>query len=214
MMKEKTRDILEWILCIIIAIVLALLIKYYLVSPTVVKQISMSPTLENNDRILLNRWMRTTKQEVKRGDIITFEAPSKTANLEDNSNDEEYLIALYNKEFNNWFEKFLYYVLEITKESYIKRVIALPGEHLTISEDGDVYINGEKLEESYLEEGLKTKRSGEYYDLVVPENCVFVMGDNREYSNDSRIFGCIPIDKIEGKVICRFWPLNKIGKVN
>ena len=52
-----------------------------------------------------------------------------------------------------------------------------------------------------------------YTDLVVPENCVFVMGDNREHSTDSRAFGCIPLEKIEGKVWIRFWPFNLFGHV-
>ena len=53
----------------------------------------------------------------------------------------------------------------------------------------------------------------QFYDLIVPENCVFVMGDNRDHSTDSRSFGCIPLEKIEGKVWIRFWPFNLFGKV-
>ena len=53
-----------------------------------------------------------------------------------------------------------------------------------------------------------------FSDLTVPENCVFAMGDNREHSTDCRAFGCIPLEKIEGKVLIRFWPLNLFGKVN
>ena len=55
---------------------------------------------------------------------------------------------------------------------------------------------------------------GEYIDLVVPENCVFAMGDNRDESKDCRYFGCVPLEKIESKVIIRFWPLNVFGKVD
>ena len=54
---------------------------------------------------------------------------------------------------------------------------------------------------------------GEFYDLVVPEGTVFVMGDNRSGSSDSRIFGCIPYERIEGKVVLRFWPLNKMKTI-
>lgn len=211
-MSDKMKDIIEWVVCIIIAIALALIVKYYLVTPTIVKQVSMSPTLENNDRLLLNRWGRTTKSKPKRGDIITFEAPSIKNNTFNKVNEQDSR-AMYTRSIDGLLKKFLYYVVEVTKESYIKRVIALEGEHITISEDGMVYINGEKLEESYLQEGLKTKRTGEFYDLTVPESYVFVMGDNRNKSCDSREFGCIPLEKIEGKVICRFWPLNKMGSV-
>ena len=61
-MNEKVKDILEWILCIVIALVLALLIRYYIRTPTIVKQVSMKPTLLQDDRLILNRWGRTTKK--------------------------------------------------------------------------------------------------------------------------------------------------------
>lgn len=110
--------------------------------------------------------------------------------------------------------KFAHYVLEVGKESYIKRVIALPGEHLQIY-DGKVYINGTELQEDYLQSYVTTSTDDcPYFDLVVPENCVFVMGDNRPESTDSRRFGCIPLDKIESKVWIRFWPFDLFGKVN
>lgn len=211
-MNDKTKNIIEWIVCILVAIILTLIVKYYFITPTIVKQVSMSPTLENNDRLLLNRWIRTVKARPERGDIITFEAPSiKNHSLsQTNKQDSK---AVYAINIEGALRKFLYYVVEATKESYIKRVIALEGEHITISEDGVVYINEEKLEEPYLQQGLRTKRTGEFYDLVVPEGYIFVMGDNRDRSCDSREFGCVPLKKIEGKVICRFWPFNKIGGV-
>lgn len=61
---------------------------------------------------------------------------------------------------------------------------------------------------------LPQKPHGVYSDLIVPENCVFAMGDNRAGSTDCREFGCIPLDKIEGKVWIRFWPFNLFGKVD
>lgn len=211
-LSDKTKDILEWIVCILIAFVLALLIRYYIGTPTIVKQSSMHPTLEQNQRLILNRWSRTTKKMPERGDIITFEAPDKKyiAQNEFNSND---VIAKYSNEPTNWFSNFVFHVLEIGKESYIKRVIGLPGDHVQIS-DGKVYINGEEFDEPYLQDNVTTNM-GKYAfsDLVVPDNCVFVLGDNRNFSKDSRAFGCIPLEKIEGTVWIRFWPLNLFGKV-
>lgn len=210
-LSDRTKDILEWIVCILIAFVLALLIRYFIGTPTIVKQSSMYPTLVQNQRLILNRWGRTTNKMPERGDIITFEAPSETFVSADEFDNN--VIARYNNEPTNWFSKFVYYVLEINKESYIKRVIGLPGDHVQIKE-GKVYINNEVLDEPYLQDGVTTNMGNQIFsDLVVPENCVFAMGDNRDHSKDCRSFGCIPLEKIEGTVWIRFWPLNLFGKV-
>lgn len=213
MSKEKVKDILEWIYCIVIAIVFALLIRYYIGTPTIVKMSSMKPTLIENERLLLNRWIRTTKEMPNRGDIITFEKPSKT-NYSSSEINQQNPIAKYENEPTNFITKFLYYILELGKESYIKRVIALPGEHVQIK-DGKVYINDKELEEDYLQKDVKTQIRNEigFNDFIVPNNYVFAMGDNREGSNDCRDFGCIPLEKIEGKVWIRITPFNKFGKV-
>lgn len=212
--SDKARNILEWIFCIVIAFVLAILIKYFVGTPTIVSQVSMYPTLEEHQRLILNRIVRTKKEMPQRGDIITFEAPSVKIYSSADEIDFTNPIAQYNNQPSNWFTKFTYYVLEIGKESYIKRVIALPGEHIKI-ENGKVYINGVELQEDYLREGTYTQalRNNYFMDLTVPEGCVFAMGDNRNQSTDCRSFGCIPLEKIESKVWIRFWPLNLWGKV-
>ena len=212
-MNPKIKEILEWVYCIIIAIVLALLFRYFIGTPTIVQQVSMKPTLEQDQRLWLNRWSRTTKTLPERGEIITFEAPSKksyTSTEIDNDNP----VAKYENEPTNIFGKFTKYVLEIGKESYIKRVIALPGEHVEIKE-GKVFINGQEMEEPYLQDGVVTDVVGiGFSDFIVPENCVFAMGDNRTHSTDCRTFGCIPLEKIESTVAIRIWPLDKWGKVD
>lgn len=203
--NDKVKEVFEWVYCIVIALVLALLIRYFIGTPTVVKQVSMLPTLEQNQRLILNKTVRTFHGSYERGDIITFEAPSLSS--------AKSVKAEYTYEPDNWFESFVYYVLEINKMSYIKRVIALPGEHVEIK-DGYIYINGEQLEENYLPEGLQTQaKNSHLVDFVVPEEYIFAMGDNRSQSMDCREFGCIPIEKIESKVLIRFWPLNLFGKV-
>lgn len=212
-MNEKVKDILEWVYCIVIAVVLALLFRYYIGTPTIVKQVSMYPTLVQDQRLWLNRWGRTTKKMPERGDIITFEAPSKKIYTYSEI-DESNPVAKYENEPTSLWGKFMYYVLETGKDSYIKRVIALPGEHVEIK-DGKVYINGEELQEEYLQDGIVTDVVGAgFSDFVVPENCVFAMGDNRTHSTDCRAFGCIPLEKIESKVWIRIWPLNLWGKVD
>ena len=210
--KKIIKEIGCLIICIVIAIILALLIKYFILTPTVVKQESMYPTLKENQRLILNRLGRTFKQMPERGDIITFEAPTVTYRTEEDT-DISNPVAIYEDEERNIFESFSYNVLEIGKTSYIKRVIGLPGDHVQIR-NGKVYINEEELEEDYLQPGIITDDAeGMFSDIIVPENTVFAMGDNRNSSVDCRAFGCIPLERIEGKVLIRFWPLNEFGKV-
>ncbi len=90
----------------------------------------------------------------------------------------------------------------------IKRVIATPGDYIWIESDGTVFLNGEKLDEPYVTE----KALGECdieFPYQVPENCYFMMGDQRETSVDSRssVIGSVPADQILGKILCKFWPL-------
>lgn len=209
--KKNIKEVVEWIMCIIIAVILALIVRHFVFTPTVVDQSSMKPTLETGDRLFLNRLSITMKEEIKRGEIITFEAPSKkTITYEDFDKDNP--VAIYENEPKNIFSKFTYYVLEFKKQSYIKRVIGVAGDHILI-EDGKVYLNGEELKEEYLHNVRTDRGNGLFYDITVPEGYVFAMGDNRGGSSDCRNFGCIPIDKIESKVLIRFWPFNKMGKV-
>lgn len=126
-MNSTIKEILEWIACIIIAVVLALIVRYYIGTPTIVQQTSMWPTLKEDERLWLNRWGRTIKKMPERGDIITFEAPS-TTRLTKEEIDINNPIAKYENEPQGIFNKFKYYVLESKKKSYIKRVVALPGE--------------------------------------------------------------------------------------
>ena len=209
-MNSTVKEVLEWVYCIIIALVLAMLFRYFIGTPTIVKMESMKPTLEQDQRLWLNRWGRTTKTLPERGQIITFEEPAKLE-YTDSEIDESNPVAKYEERKGwDWFVKNF---LEIGKRSYIKRVIALPGEHVQIK-DGKVYINDKELDEPYLQDGIVTDVIGPGFDdFVVPENCVFAMGDNRNHSTDCRAFGCIPLEKIESTVALRIWPLDKWGKV-
>lgn len=209
-MNPKVKEILEWVYCIIIALVLAILFRYFIGTPTIVKQVSMYPTLVQDQRLWLNRWGRTVGKLPERGKIITFEEPAKVT-YSNSEIDQNNPVAKYDE--RTGFSWFVNNFLEIGKRSYIKRVIALPGEHVQIKE-GKVYINEKELDEPYLQEGVVTDLLGQGFDdFVVPENCVFAMGDNRNHSTDCRAFGCIPLEKIESTVSCRIWPLDKWGKV-
>ncbi len=211
---NKLKEAIEWIICIIIAIILALLFRFYVGVPTVVKNVSMNPTLIEGQRLILNRWVRTTSKMPERGDIVTIEEPDQNK-LYIQEEDANFAnpVAIYNSP-DGGIDGFVYNVLEIGKTSFIKRVIGLPGDHIEIK-DGKVYINDTELDEPYLKDNVKTEAvQGVFTNIVVPQGTVFVMGDNRGNSTDSRHFGCIPLEKIESKVLVRFWPLNLMGKVN
>ena len=99
----------------------------------------------------------------------------------------------------------------------VKRVIAEGGDTVDIDfETGEVKVNGELLDEPYINDLTKRDEEGHVYPVTVPENCYFVMGDNRMNSLDSRsaAVGFVPEDEIMGKVVFRIWPLNRIGTVD
>jgi signal peptidase I len=100
----------------------------------------------------------------------------------------------------------------VSEKPYIKRVIGLPGETVTI-ENGAVFINGEKLEEPYLEEGITECTRSRCDPVRVGEGEVYVLGDNRRNSSDSRIFGAVSVDNIIGKAWLTYWPFGEFGLV-
>ncbi len=208
-MNERVKDILEWVYCIIIALVLALLFRYFVATPTIVKQRSMFPTLKENQRLILNRTHRITDKTPEIGDIVTFEAPTREYTKW--NADQTNPIAVYGREPQGILNRFIYYSLEVTKKSYIKRVIALEGDHVKI-ENSNVYVNGILQNEEYLDDDVVTE-SDVFYDFIVPEGYFFAMGDNRTRSTDCRSIGCIPFEKLEGIVCFRFWPFDQIGNI-
>lgn len=201
--KAILREIFEWVLCLVIAYLLYLIINFFVGTVSGVKQLSMVPTTNDGDRLIISRPILFNR-DLKYGDIVTFEAP-----LEDDLEKNDNNIASYVEKTG--IDSFFYNFMGMGKSSYVKRVIGLPGDHIVIGDDGFVYRNGEKLNEPYLNEQRTNKDN--YNDVVVPAGTVFMMGDNRLSSKDSRFFGCVPMEKINGYVVIRVWPLNKIGKL-
>ncbi|MEQ9355816.1 signal peptidase I [Coleofasciculus chthonoplastes] len=95
------------------------------------------------------------------------------------------------------------------KDAFIKRVIGLPGETVEVK-GGRVYVNDQALREQYIEEEPEYS----YGPVTVPEDNYLVLGDNRNNSYDSHYWGFVPRDKIIGRAIVRFWPLNRVGEVD
>lgn len=205
-MKERLiRGIMGWLASFIIALIIVFVLKTFVGMPTTVKGTSMSTTLYPNDKLFLSTWDINFNHVPTRGSIITFEAPSV-----ETLSDLDDCTAIYTSNSRTTMEKILYYSLGISNTSYIKRVIGLPGDHIEIK-NNHVYINGVLYKEDYIPSSIKTdmKSGGLCDDIVVPDGCVYVLGDNRSASIDSRKFGCVPVGKIEGKVIGRWWPANK-----
>ena len=166
----------------------------------------MFPTLENNDRLIVTK----LGYEPKQGDIIILDSSYK--------NREEYYdkLAQYkNKEKLSAMDKFLNLKdlpKNLKKRYYVKRVIALPGQTVDLK-DGKVYVDGELLDEPYYSGITQSIDATVEYPVTVEDDMVFVMGDNRPHSKDSRSseLGQVPYEAVLGKAQLRIWPLNDIG---
>ncbi len=200
------REIWEWVYTLAIAIVIAMLIKGFIFDIVRVDGSSMFPTLVDNDRLIVTKLGYTPKQ----GDIIILDSEYK--------NREEYFDRLAeskDKEELSSFEKFFAQSSmpsNLKKKYYVKRIIAMPGQTIDLV-DGKVYVDGEMLDEPYYD-GLTTSIDPTVeYPITVDDDCVFVMGDNRTRSKDSRSseLGQVPFNAILGKSQVRIWPLSDIG---
>lgn len=200
--KEKTilGEVLDWVYCIALAVVITLLIKNLFFSTTIVRQESMVPTLADGDILFINRFAQVTGTPLETGDIVVLEAPLDTLS------DSEF--ATYSED--SLWTKFLKL---FKKTLYIKRVVGTAGDRLVI--DGDeVSINGEILDEYYINPDRYPNDINDDIDIEIPEGYVFCMGDNRDRSKDSRTFGLIPVNKVEGKATFRFFPFDKFGNID
>lgn len=180
--KSGLRDMFEWVVCIAVAMAVALLLKNFVFFVAEVDGNSMLDTLHDKERLIT--WK--LGYEPKNNDIVIFEPKSS---------DSEH------------------------RKFYVKRVIATEGQTVKIDYDEDaVYVDGEKLDEPYIyEKDMQMHFTDEaVMEWTVPEGHVFVMGDNRNNSSDSRdgySVGYVNEKDILGKAVLRFWPLNKIGVV-
>ncbi len=202
------KKIFKWTICILVTFLVLAAFRYFVIAPTIVKHNSMQPTLEENQRLFLNRTYRITHSPLKAGELVAFEAPSKTYTKTDA--DKSNPIAVYDDK-EDLSSKFFFYFLDINKTNYIKRVIGVAGDHVKI-QNTKVFVNGTELDETYLPDDIVTN-SGVFYDVTVPEGYIYVLGDNRPNSLDSRELGCIPLNRIEGTIALRFWPFDVFGKV-
>jgi signal peptidase I len=195
--SSRARSIIEWVIVIAGALVVALLIKTFLIQAFFIPSASMVPTLHIDDRVLVNK-LSYKLHDVNRGDIVVFERPvhdSSSSAVDPAGNGAQ---------------------AEQDVKDLIKRVVGLSGDQLVIKENA-VWVNGERLEESYLPPGTATVNKGDWQDCTdqdpcsIPDGMVWVMGDNRGSSQDSRYFGPIDEDDIVGRAFLRIWPLGDFG---
>ncbi len=164
------EEVKDWVVSIVAAIIAAMIIRTFIVELYVVDGPSMRPTLQHEERLVVNKFIYHLRDPQK-GEVVIFRYPR------DPSRD------------------------------FIKRVIATAGDTIEIK-DGRVYVNDQLQREDYILEKTRT----EYPKVTIPDNTIFVMGDNRNNSEDSRFpdVGFVPLDLVKGKAVLIFWPVGDL----
>jgi signal peptidase I len=189
----------ETVIVVVIALGLSLLIKTFLLQAFYIPSESMEDTLLIGDRVIVSK-LTPGPFDLKRGQIVVFVDP------------------------NNWLEqtpdttsrgpvrRVLTFVGLLPNDSgnhLIKRVIGLPGDHVTCcDQQGRLEVNGHPLDEPYLRPG--SQPSEQPFNVTVPAGKLWVMGDNRQQSADSRAHGFVPIDLVTGHAVSIVWPFDRI----
>jgi len=178
--KEPMRSLLSatvgGVRDLALSVVIAILVILFLYQPVKVEGTSMMPSLEDQERIFINKFIyRFGMGGVERGDMVVFWYPGDPS------------------------------------KSYIKRVVAVPGDRVEIRE-GKVVLNERELDEGYVPEQYRDRQS--VNELSVPPDHYYVLGDHRSSSNDSRTWGPVHRRHIYGKAVFIYWPLDKIGLIH
>lgn len=162
-----------WMRDLVISLAISAFIIVFLYQPVKVEGTSMMPSLEDQERIFVNKFVYRL-EPIERGDIVVFRYPRDPS------------------------------------KSYIKRVIGVAGDRVRI-DDGQVYVNGQPIEEDYVPAAYADDRS--FVEVTVPPNSYFMLGDHRSMSNDSRDFGPVKDSFIYGKAVFGYWPVEKLGRL-
>jgi signal peptidase I len=164
--KNPLRELLE---TLVLAVIIALVIRSFLVEVYRVQGSSMESTLHNSERVLVNKFLYRWVRAPKPGDIIVFRYPRQP------------------------------------DRDFVKRVVAVAGDKVELKE-GKVYVNGRLLPEA---SGVRLSDEDSEHEETVPPDSVWVLGDNRNNSEDSRYFGPVPLENIRGQAFLRIWPVAR-----
>ena len=183
-----------------IAVLVAIAIKLFVAQAFSIPSASMEPTLVKGDRILVCR-ICLRIDDVDRGDVIVFEGPDGVGP------DRGAIDGAV-----HWLGETLG-VASPAHDDFVKRVAGLPGDTIEIDRNGQLYVNGEAVDEPYLRQPVPRQ---DLPPTTVPDGMLFVLGDNRGNSGDSRCdppdcTGLVPVDRVIGVAFLRVWPPSRIG---
>ncbi|MGH9124076.1 MAG: signal peptidase I [Acidimicrobiales bacterium] len=195
--KDGSRRFYELPILVVVAVVIAILINTYLAQVFYIPSASMVPQLHVNDRVVVSK-LAYHLHAPRRGDIVVFSAPPQ----------EQGAHAGSSNPIGRTFQAIGRALgVSESKTELIKRVIGLPGDTVQ-GRDGHVYVDGLQLTEPYLP---PTAVTDDFGPVTVAAGHLWVMGDNRTNSSDSRVFGPIPVSSIVGRAIWRIWPLDHLS---
>ena len=167
------KEIREWIVLLGAAVIIAVLLRTFIIEPRYVPTPSMVPTIMVNDRLYVEK-LSPRFGSLKRGMIVTFLAPEQTGR-------DDYLV---------------------------KRLIGLGGDVISVK-GGILYVNGQAVDEPYLNEPMRS----DFQEITVPEGRLFLMGDNRNHSQDSRSWGSIDVSCVKGQALLIYFPFSRLGSL-
>ena len=203
-----TRKGPSWLLLVGVALVVMMLVRGFLVQSFYVPSESMQPTIEPGDRILVNKLV--SGEALQRGDIVVFDGTTTFAAGDRTPTESTGIIGRVVGGAATLVG------IKLGEQDFDKRVIGLPGDHIVCCDaQGRLTVNGHPLDEPYLYPG--DKASDLTFDIIVPKGRLWVMGDHRSDSSDSRAHlgdpggGTVRFDDVIGRAFARYWPLSRLG---
>jgi signal peptidase I len=198
----------SWLLMLAVALLVMALVRGFLVQSFYVPSGSMEPTIVPGDRILVNKLVDGSS--LQRGDVVVFDGTTTFAAAERKPHEDKGIIGRVLAGGASLVG------VQLGEEDFVKRVIGLPGDHVVCcAPDGRLEVNGTPVSEPYIEPG--DSPSELTFDITVPAGRLWVMGDHRGDSADSRSHlgdpggGTVSVDDVVGRTVARYWPLDRVG---